>query len=399
MTSLTPGAKNSFDNPEEWMKIAASLKGLISDFYGQYLIKINSNDSPYDVQIKKYNNNVVQKWHDLCLQPHADKFKKITSQEATDRWYSFHEGRETRKAEKHKDLQFHPTQKQSELWVRIFEKCSPVEIVKYGKKPVHGGYIILTNAWDDWFVQAKFTECFSKKDPDEWYKKFKEGILLFKQIRRPFELDNIRDKLRAILAPQNNVLIDSQMKGIESLDPEKFYDYFHVKISENEKPYDLEIKEYNNSMLKTFSETCLPKGIDMKEAIERYNCFLEGHHIRLAMKYWNIDFHPDQTMVDTWVAVVLNASPAELMRYGMRTLRDGYCIITAKLEDIVTKHKYGKCFTGSDPVEWYDLCKKYEVLSEEELPFNINLINEKLLAVFKHENQPGPKKDFGINRM
>ena len=64
------------------------MKGKITYFHQCFLVDVGENERPFDKSVKSISNNMVDEWYEKCLVPYADSNGKITSQEATDRWYS-----------------------------------------------------------------------------------------------------------------------------------------------------------------------------------------------------------------------------------------------------------------------------------------------------------------------
>lgn len=202
MTSLRKDVPESFDPGELWMQKMMEMKGLITDFHQLYLVRMNDNDRPFDKAVKTVSNDLVDEWYERCLVPNKDNLGKMTSQEVNDRWFSFYEAMQTRLAMKYWDLGFHPTKEQTDKWLELFD--GDIEkLASLGVRTVRDGFSILIAAYDDWFVKEKYNRCFENDDPDEWHHMFKKESRLFTREIEPFSMASIREKMTAIVNPQN----------------------------------------------------------------------------------------------------------------------------------------------------------------------------------------------------
>lgn len=199
MTSLRKDVPESFDSGEPWMERMMNMKGLVSDFHHLYVVPIGNNDKPFDKTVKTFSNDMVDEWYDTCLVPNADSEKKMTSQEMTDRWYSFFEAIQTRLAMKNWYLGFHPTEDQENRWLKLFFEEDFEKLVGLGARAIRDGFTILIAAYDDWFVKEKWKLCFSKSDPNEWYRLYLENKELFTREHSPFDMEVVREKMGAIV--------------------------------------------------------------------------------------------------------------------------------------------------------------------------------------------------------
>ncbi len=148
MTSLRNDVQECFDPGEPWMERMMAMKGKITDFHQLYMLDIGENECSFDKDVKLVSNNFTNEWNKRCLVPYADADGKMTSQEATDRWYSFFEAKQTRAAMKNWDLGFHPLDEQIELWLKLFDS-SIEKLAELGARTIRDGFSILIAAYDD----------------------------------------------------------------------------------------------------------------------------------------------------------------------------------------------------------------------------------------------------------
>ena len=391
------GTRNSLQETEGWVKDMMNRKGNIRDFWLMYKAKILPNDLVYDSQVKAYSNKIVKEWYETSLKPNAGESGLMTAKEATERWYCFFETYETRLAYKNWDLCFHSSQECLDKWLYIFDTMTPANILKtYGEKTVRDAYNVITCAWDDWFVKKKYKRCFHvENDPEECLKNFKEHRLIFTQEQSPFKLQNIRDKIAVIMNPNIEPIMNVAPEDEEKLTGADFDKVINFKFVENDTPYAMEMKKYYKDLVLESCEFCGGKDLPIREALASYFIYIDVTRVKTAIKHWDMVYHPSDELVQKWVEIFTKQSPGEIAEYGFRTVRDGYIVVNTALDDWVCRKKYEVC--KSNDINECCTALKALVIRQEDLPIDIDKIAEKVMAITKYENKPGPKREKAVS--
>lgn len=135
----------------------------ISDASSMLRRRINPNERPYTNAVYKYNNRLVDEWHEKVLMKIADKSGQVRAGQVWGEWKFFYDGKtipQFMKALEEGHVS-RPNEKAVKFWVDIFTKKSIDDIATFGQAAVGHGWKLIVD------------ETFIRKSIEKWEKVYK----------------------------------------------------------------------------------------------------------------------------------------------------------------------------------------------------------------------------------
>ena len=146
----------------------------ISDAASMFRVMIKKNERPYIVGVQKYNNSLVDEWHDVILKKICNKEACIRAGSVWGEWNFFYDGKVIMSFMEayNKNLIARPQKETVEHWVKIFTDSSIEELVKMGPT-------LVGHAWKMIIDEGFILKCLEKwekvysgsNDPLVWREK------------------------------------------------------------------------------------------------------------------------------------------------------------------------------------------------------------------------------------
>lgn len=150
---------------------AAQTPVRISDAASMLRVKIDPNERPYTQATMKFNNSLVDEWHEKVLRKICNKDAAIRSGQMWFEWQVFFTGKTITQFMKHLEtgLVSRPSEKSVNFWIKTFSDSSIEELVQLGSPLIgHGWKLII----DESFIRSsaeKWEKIYRlSDDPLEW---------------------------------------------------------------------------------------------------------------------------------------------------------------------------------------------------------------------------------------
>jgi hypothetical protein len=182
----------------------------ISDAASMLRKRVEANERPFTKDIIKFNNSLVDEWHDSVLKKICNKNASVRSGQIYGEWQYFYCGKTIKNFIEYlnQGIVCRPSRGAVEYWVNIFNTLSVKELAKIGPSTVaHGWKLII----DESMIRdnlAKWENIYSlSDDPLEWRKLANNNPKLFNENgENPFwdpeEYQNITQKVMTVLKVQ-----------------------------------------------------------------------------------------------------------------------------------------------------------------------------------------------------
>lgn len=177
----------------------------ISDAASMLRRTVSKNEPPYQVEIKKLNNQRVDEWYDLILLKIADKNASVPAGRVNGCLQYFLEGKELESYQKYKHQMVNYPEEMVNFWIDIFLKSNISELYEIGSGAISNGWNIIKGALRSHFAEEKWKIVYSKsKNPLEWDKLANDNPSVMNGRPMPFglrleDLKEMETKVRAIL--------------------------------------------------------------------------------------------------------------------------------------------------------------------------------------------------------
>lgn len=177
----------------------------IRDAATMYRRPVSKNEPPYDAEIKRLNNRLVDEWYEKVLMKIADSNACVPAGRITACMNYFLEGKEVIGHQKHKDFLMKYSKEQVEYWIKFLTNATISDMRDAGTGVVAAGWSIIKSAIRDHFLEEKWENIYSKsEDPLEWDKMANNNPRIMNPKRFPFgltkeTLDDINEKVRSFL--------------------------------------------------------------------------------------------------------------------------------------------------------------------------------------------------------
>lgn len=179
----------------------------ISDASSMLRKRINVNERPYTNAIYKYNNSLVDEWHEKVLMKIADKNGQVRAGQVWGEWRFFLDGKTVPQFMKELEIGHvcRPTANSVDYWVEVFTKKSIEEIAAMGQSAVGHGWKLIV---DETFIRSsieKWEKVYKGyDDPMAWRKRAHNNPKLWAEdydspFWGPEELKDIHQKVLTVL--------------------------------------------------------------------------------------------------------------------------------------------------------------------------------------------------------
>jgi hypothetical protein len=157
-TTLKMVSQEHLDN----MMLNAPMKA--SDAASMMRRQIGNNDRPYDVEVYKANNAVVDSWYNDVLLKIADSTGNVPAGRVGECLRYYLEGRDVKKYMELKSQFPSYTEGQVEFWVNKIRSSSVTELHDVGAFNLHRGWDLIQTYLKDHFAQRKWDDVYSRSD-------------------------------------------------------------------------------------------------------------------------------------------------------------------------------------------------------------------------------------------
>lgn len=179
----------------------------ISDAASMLRRFVNPNERPYTVAMLKYNNSLVDEWHDKVLVKIADKDTMIRAGMVWGEWQFFHHGKTVPQFIKEYEAGHicRADKKTIDYWVNLFTKKSVDDLALMGQSSVGHGWKLIV---DETFIRSsldKWEKVYKgTNDPMVWRKRAHDNPKLWAaDYDSPFwaveELQDVTQKVMTVL--------------------------------------------------------------------------------------------------------------------------------------------------------------------------------------------------------
>lgn len=157
--------------------------------------KIEENERYLHEQIKLYNKRFVEDF-EISLKKN---FEKVSSEQKNVLWKLWIHGHNTRAVNEMKKDFLIPSDECVEEWKKIFSQDIE-HLVKLERPALTMGHHILGTVYNMWLSDQKYERVFKEDNLKIWYEKYQENKDLFERKEELFSMNNIINKVNAILS-------------------------------------------------------------------------------------------------------------------------------------------------------------------------------------------------------
>lgn len=168
---------------------------------------IKKNMKPYDFEVSKLNNRMVDEWEDKILRKIASDNGTVPCRVVWPSWQLYRDGLWIKNYMESLENTPSLSDEQLEYWKQFFENLEIEELHENGILAINNGWYFLNKVIQDHFIRQRWDKIFSQSnDPYEWFKLSEKHKELIQGTKLPFwdqeYLKEVSEKIEAILRIQ-----------------------------------------------------------------------------------------------------------------------------------------------------------------------------------------------------
>lgn len=328
---------------------------------------INQNERPYTKAVLKYNNSIVDEWHEKVLVNIATRTGNIRAGQVWTEWQFFYNGKLTFPYMKAFEDGYisRPNPSAVDFWVDKFMNSTIEELVEMGPSAVGHGWKLVSDessirkTLERWELVYKHSN-----EPLEWRKKAHDNPKLWAT-----EYDNVfwseeQNKditqkvfsvLKTSIAPKTTENLGDNIRVSDASDLLRRY------IGGNELPYTKAVLKNNNSLVDEWHYKVLINIASREGEIltsqyrEEWLFFYTGKIITpfiKALENGHVS-RPDEKSVNYWKNIFQDSTIEELIKMGPAVVEHGWKLIADESYIRKSLEKWELIYKGSDdPMVW-----------------------------------------------
>lgn len=177
---------------------------LIEDACSMYRRSLGRNDRPFDAEIKKLNNALVDEIKEKLLRKLADVDGALPSGLVVPVFRVFQTGKEMKATAPLLDTMYPAFPAEvTERWKTFFETATLSSMHELGIAAVEWGWTVINHETKRWILKNKLEKIYDTDDPFDWWKKSGIHSELAKGLAHPFwsleQINDIREKVSALV--------------------------------------------------------------------------------------------------------------------------------------------------------------------------------------------------------
>jgi hypothetical protein len=176
---------------------------------------------------------------------------------------------------------------------------------------------------------------------------------------------------------------------------------FRRPVNKNERPYDMDVIIYNNTVVEEWYMKLLLGIADKQSAIpsgrvtQCFQTFLQGKELQQHQKYK--EYFPDysEDKINFWINKFKTVTMTELAQMGHGVVSAGWNVILMGMRYHFADKKWEKIYCQTnDPVEWDRAANANpHLMHGRPMPFGLSVeslkeIEDKVMSVLKHPIEP-----------
>lgn len=177
----------------------------VSDATNMFRTKIPNNCKPYDEQVIRHNNNLVDRWGTEMLSKIGKISGKVQAKNVYPSWVIYATGNDMPEFANHLNRFASVSDENLNYWIETFKKSSTAELCKLGVTTVRAGWETLMLGLTLAQTKRKYDTCYAgSSDPSVWSSKCNENKNIAFDTQLPLGLTNeeysdMRDKYNAVM--------------------------------------------------------------------------------------------------------------------------------------------------------------------------------------------------------